>query len=218
MKTLLPLIDFLVFSVLLYFGALFYITEPSLFDTVHIIALVYVMVRRFDVNTVTLVIIILVAKVAESLIFADISQFNGYTFHASLILFGIVCLFTVGLRPLLVSRLLPRSSKLQLNLTVTHQDLVIGFAIIAQTLFHTLMLFEASLRNIGTFDFTNTFDQQWWFENARLLYDNYKSIQFGLAMLGIVVLYAMTVDVKQLIKGRTADQATTNNNETADDQ
>ena len=218
MKTLLPLIDFFVFAVLTYFAALFYVTEPSIFDTVHIIALLYVMVRRFDVNTVTLVLVILTVKIAESLIFADISGFSGYTFHASIMLLSFVCVFVVSLRAYIVSQLLPSSSKLQQNLTVTHQDLVIGFTFLAQAMVQLLMLFEASLRNIGDFDFTGTLDQQWWFENARLLYDNYKSIQFGLAMLGILVLWLMTVDVKQLFKARAADQTTTNNNETAHDQ
>lgn len=191
---LLKLADILVFSCLGISAIRYYSTNPNILDIINIAALLYVVVRRPDVNTITLVTIILALRIADSLIFADLSGLNNYILHPVLFLFNVVAIGLVWFRPLLASKYGPASTKGHKALAVTHQDIIIGFVFTLQGVWQLLAFLEHVSRHFDDVGLGGVFDVSWWYEHSRLVYNSYPTVQFTFALVGVLILYFMTFD------------------------
>jgi hypothetical protein len=187
-ENILKIVDFIVFSVLFYFGIQNYIVNPNIFDVVNIIALVYVMIRRPDVNTVTLVLIILIGRVFDSLAFFDFQNSSGYILYSTLFFMNLIAVIVIAFRPVLISKIMPSNK----NLAVTHQDMVIGFLFTLQGVFQLIMLLEHMTRTFDVIGLGEFFDVEWWAKNSLFFYNKYEIGQFIFAVAGLVILYFMT--------------------------
>lgn len=190
MNTALKLVDIFVFSLLLYFAYSFYSQyaaslDPSFafnFDLVVLGAMLYVMARRPDVNTVTLVMSLLAIRVVDSLFLPYMESIGGFIYYSATLLLLVALVVIVWLRPLIFSRIwLWKDNP---NFAVTHQDNVFASLVTVQAVFMLLMLIEHGTRKFGP----------WWYENSRILYNNFESIQLLFTIAGILILYYMTHD------------------------
>lgn len=192
--TIYKFLDFAIFAVLIYLAYHYYylyvsapnpnITDAIKFDAVNIAALLYVIFRKPDINTVSLALIILVGRVLDTFIFYGVVQLNNFVLFTVLFSFNLFGVLLIWFRPLVVTRVYNDHD----DLAVTDQDNVLGLLLLAQAVFQLLCLIEHGTRRIN----------QWWYENARLLYNNYELIQFVFAIGGIAILYFMTFDASKI--------------------
>ncbi len=197
-SNLLKALDLAVFSVLGYFAIQYYVTAPNVFDVINIGALVYVMVRRPDINTVTLTLLILVGRLIDSVLLYDMEQVGGYIAYPVLFLFNVVAIVLIWFRPLLVSKYGFGRVRNHKELAVTHQDIVIGFLFTLQAIFQLLAFIEHLSRHTNDLGLGSFLDANWWYENSRIIYNHYEEIQFLFAVLGLLILYFMTFDSSKI--------------------
>jgi hypothetical protein len=148
-----------------------------------IAAMIYVMVRNTDVNTVTLISIILTVRIIDSVVFADYERLNPYLFYAGMIVANAIMINIVIVRPVLLSRYGPKPLRGHERLTMTHQDAMIAWLYFAHAVVPALTLIEHIIRHLDDIDFRPMF-----------IYNIYKPTQLVLAVLGILVLYFMTFE------------------------
>lgn len=202
------LIDLFVFSLLLYLAYTQYFQYSSVpapdpndafkFDLVNIAALIFVMFRRADINTVSLTFIILVSRVIDATLLHFTDGFSGFLNYTILIFFNLALVVLIWLRPVILSKAGPWKNKT--GFAVTHQDNTLATLLSVQAAFSFLMLVEHATRRIGP----------WWYENSRILYNNFEWIQFIFTIAEILVLYYMTLD-KSKEKQPDRKLPTTNN-------
>ena len=193
----LKVVDAIVFAGLGWLGVKFYVENPNIFDVVNIAALLYVLVRQRDVNTVSLVLLVLLLRLIDSVVFFDLSGLNNYVLHFVLLSFNVVSIVLIWFRPLLVSRYGPVAIRRHKDLAVTHQDIFIGFVFTLQAIWQLLAFVEHVTRHFDDIGLASILDATWWYQNSRLIYNSYPIVQFILAVLGIGVLYFMTFDASK---------------------
>ena len=181
MQTVMKVVDAVVFLSLLLLALKYYALSPNLFDVITIVAMIYVMVRNRDINTVSLIAIMLLAKIIDAVIFYDYQVINTYLFFAlvAVINYGLVRL--VHVRFLLLYRYGPSFIRNHRGLTFTHQDAMMGWIYSAAAALPTLALIEHSIRHLNLFGF-----------KPMLFYTLYQPTQLLLAIIMILVLYLMT--------------------------
>ena len=192
------LVDIAVFSILAYLAATSYVAAPNLFDLINLLALVYVACRKPDINTVSLVCLIVTGRVIDSVLFYDLINLSNYWLHSCLFLLNTVAITVIWFRPLLVARWAPQWVGDHRQLALTHQDMLLGGIFTLQAVFQLLALLEHISRHLADFGLLAETDGIWWYENSRFIFDCYQTVQFGFALLTVSVLYFMTFDaVKQ---------------------
>ncbi|NQZ07018.1 MAG: hypothetical protein HRT35_07635 [Algicola sp.] len=177
------IIDITVFLILLVLAGIYHKASPNIFDVVGITALIYVMVRNPDVNTVTLISIILTVRVIDSVLLASYEQLNPYLFYAGIAAANALMIAVVIVRPVFLSRYGPKFLKINERLTMTHQDAMIAWLYFAHAVAPVIVLIEHIIRHLDDVDFKPMF-----------FYNIYKPTQLVLAVLGILVLYFMTFE------------------------
>lgn len=190
MNIALKLVDIVVFVVLFYLGFDSYTQyaatlEPMqalYFDLVFVGSMLYVMARRPDVNTITLVMALLAIRIVDTIFLPFIQSISGFAYYLAMLILLVVLIIAVWTRPLIFSKVWP--FKGNPNFAVTHQDNVFASLLTVQALFMLLMLIEHGTRRFGP----------WWHENSRILYNNFETIQLLFTIGGFIILYYMTFD------------------------
>jgi hypothetical protein len=155
------------------------------------------MIRRPDVNTVTLGALLLTARFIDSLVFYDFENANAYVFYSVLILITVFVILGIWFRSFITSNYGPGRLKHHKDLAVTHQDLVIGFVYILQMIVQLLALLEHVTRHFDDVGLGGLFDVNWWRQNSMLIYNVYPEIQQVFSVVGLGVLYYMTFDASK---------------------
>lgn len=171
-------------------------TNAHTFDLISVVAMIYVMARNPDVNTVTLVSIIIVARVLDSFVLAGYQNLNPYFFYMTIAAGNAAMVMVVWVRPLLVAKYGPKFVRNHPRLTITHQDSMIALLYMAYTILPLMMLIEHIIRHLD--DLTL---------NPIYVYNAYEEIHLLLAVLGMAVLYFMTFEKsKEAKKAREKEQ------------
>lgn len=193
----LKLIDVAVFIGLFYLGLEFHVDDPNIFDVVYVTAMFYVLIRKHDINTVTLVLIVMLIRLSDSVLFFDYEDFNGYVFYSTLVLINLFGVGLIWFRPWLVSNFGPNFVRNHNGLAVTHQDLMMGFLFSVQALFQLLALLEHVSRHFDDIGLGGIFDVHWWREHSLFIYTRYEMGQFVFSVAGLAILYFMTFDASK---------------------
>ena len=173
--------DAVVFLSLLLLALKYYALSPNVFDVITIVAMIYVMLRNRDINTVSLITIMALAKIIDAVIFYDYQLINPYLFYALVAIINFSLVRLVHVRFLLLYRYGPSFIRNHRGLTFTHQDAMLGWVYSAAAALPTLALIEHSIRHFNLLGFEPMF-----------FYTLYKPVQLLLAIIMIVVLYLMT--------------------------
>lgn len=185
MKNLIKIIDITVFALLFVAAFSFYKADPGIFDLVSFAAMIYVAIRNLDINTVTLVAVILIVRSITGLAFYLIGEgnLNPYLFYSSLAVANVLMIGVVIVRPVLISRHGPKFIRGNKRLTMTHQDAMFAWLYFAHAVLPVVTLAEHIIRHLDDVDLKPMF-----------FYNLYKPAQLVLAILGILVLYFMTFE------------------------
>lgn len=183
-------IDAIVFAVIFYFATQYYNINYVAFELLTSVSVVYIGIRRPDINTLTLLCILVMASVLSVLLLPNPELISGYRTHFTLFAIDVVMLALIGFRPVLISNYGPARIGDNKNLTVTHQDMVMGFLFLLQTAFQLLQLLEHLTRHREDIGLGRQFGD--W--QPMFFYDIYKTGQLGFTIGGFVILYFMTFD------------------------
>ncbi|NQZ07015.1 MAG: hypothetical protein HRT35_07620 [Algicola sp.] len=195
--TTLKIIDTVVFLILLVLASIYHKANPNIFDIIGITAMIYVMVRNPDVNTVTLISIILTVRIIDSVALADYDQLSAYLFYAGIAAANAFMISVVIVRPVFLSRYGPKFLKNHKRLTMTHQDAMIAWLYFAHAVAPIVVLIEHIIRHLDDVDYKPIF-----------FYNIYKPTQLVLAVLGILVLYFMTFEKSKEARNARAREKT----------
>ena len=181
---------FLIFGAFaLYHFQLYRVTmvdfHGHLFEVTTITALIYTMVRKRDVNTVTLGLIVLTIFLIGNMPFFSSMATSGFSVYLVYFLFNLLAVVLIWLRPFLFSRLSSWGSEQDMH--ITRQDRYMWATYALNALFMLAMLIEHGLRKID----------QSWHENARFLYNRFELIQLIFIAFGLLVFYYMTFDASK---------------------
>jgi hypothetical protein len=159
--------------------------NPNIFDIIGIAAMIYVMIRNPDVNTVSLISIILLVRLFNTFVLTAIGDggLNPYLFYSSIIIANTVMIGIVIARPALISQYGPKFIRDHERITMTHQDSMIAWLYFSHAVLPVLVLIEHIIRHLDDVDFKPMF-----------FYNIYKPTQLILAVLSILVLYFMTFE------------------------
>jgi hypothetical protein len=194
---ILKALDATLFIGLLYFIYRYYLNNPNTLDFVGLLAIVYVMIRRPDINTMTLGALLLSARLFDTLVFYDFENANPYVFYAVLVLINVLIVLGIWFRSFIITNYGPGKLKHHKDLAVTHQDLVIAFVCIFQAVFQFLALLEHVTRHFDDVGLDGLFDVNWWQQNSMLIYNVYPEVQQVFSVAGLAILYYMTFDASK---------------------
>ena len=182
-------VDFVVFSSLAYLASLYYVNDYMAFEIINAISMIYVASRKPDINTITLIFILMTGHlIAIALNYpVDIS---GYQTHGILVVLNATLVALAALRPVFLSKYGPKFIIENKNLILTHQDMIMTGLLTLQTVWQLCQLFEHLIRNRHDIGLGGLFGN--W--SPMLFYDTYKTGQFGFSILMLIVLYMMTFD------------------------
>ena len=155
-------------------------SSDLLFTAINVVAALYIILRKRDVNTITLGLVIIGILCVGRILLSDPTNSSGFYAYVVYAILNWLTVYLIWFRPLLFSNIKPFKGKGGFH--VTKQDNVMWMVYAANGLFMVLMLIEHATRRINT----------WWYENSRILYNNYETIQIVFVILGLVTLYFMT--------------------------
>jgi hypothetical protein len=193
-KWLLNLLDAIVFATLLYFGSLYYIGNHEIYAVIAVVSMLYVAARKSDVNTLTLVPILIFSEASPIVIIPSPEAITGYQLHATFLLIYIATIVFITLRPIWLPKHGPAFIANNQNLTTTHQDLIMTALFVMQVIWQVAQLLEHFIRHIEDIGLGEIFGG--W--TPMFFYDIYKTGQFGFSILTLVILYFMTFDKSKL--------------------
>jgi hypothetical protein len=186
-------IDALAFAGLIYLNIQYY--GDHYFYLISILAMLYIMVRRRDINTISLVIIILIPELTNLPIFPfNPSQFsNSYLQYSSFAIMNAMIVMFTWLRPKLLLKYGGSLIKDQQTLHTTYQDVFIGVTYGLHTLFQVAYLLEHLIRHLDDIGLEGLFGH--W--EPMLIYNMYPIQQFGYTIFALAGLYYMTFDISK---------------------
>ena len=193
-KWLLNLTDAIVFATLLYFGSLYYIDNHEIYAVIAVVSMLYVAARKSDINTLTLVPILIFSEASPIAIIPSPESITGYQLHTTFLLIYIATTILIIFRPFRLPKYGPKFIANNPNLTITHQDLIMTALFVMQTIWQVAQLLEHSIRHIDDIGLGALFGG--W--TPMFFYDIYKTGQFGFSILTLVILYFMTFDKSKL--------------------
>lgn len=153
-----------------------------LFSLINIAAAIYTVLRRRDLNTVTLAIIFIGITCISRILLMDPTNSTGFYAYTIYALLDLLAVGLIWFRPILFSSIKPWKGKQGFH--VTKQDNVMWMIYAANGIFMLLMLLEHATRRINP----------WWYENSRILYNHYEVIQMIFIVGGLMTLYFMTFE------------------------
>ena len=177
--------DSMTFLFFIAMGTIYYQQSPYVFDMLIILSLFYTVIRRPDINTASLALIVLISDIIPSVVIFISDSLNGYLLHFGLLLVHLLTAIIVFSRPFILLRAGPKVIRMNSNIAPTNQDTIMGYLYAFQTLWQLTNLIEHIIRNVSSL-------------NPMYFYDTYKTGQFGFSILTILVLYFMTFDASKL--------------------
>jgi hypothetical protein len=196
-QAILKVFDAVLFIGLLYFIYVSYTSNLNLFDFIGLLAIVYVMIRRPDVNTVTLGVLLLSVRLFDSLVFYDYENTNAYVFYSALIIINLIVVVAIWFRSFITANYGPARLRHHKDLAVTHQDLVIVYVFLCQAAFQLFALLEHITRHFDNVGLGGLFDVNWWRQNSMFIYNLYPEVQMTFSIVGLGILYYMTFDASK---------------------
>ncbi|MFT4926234.1 MAG: hypothetical protein ACI8WB_002332 [Phenylobacterium sp.] len=192
LKMSLKAIDFIVFTTLAYLASQYYMHDAVAFEIIDTLAMIYVAIRKPDINTLTLIFLLMVCHFAALILTfpAVISTISGYQTHGTLIVFNAFLAILIALRPVFIEKYAPKHIAQNKNLTLTHQDMIITSLLTLQMIWQICQFLEHLARHMEDIGLGGLFGD--W--SPMLFYDTYKTGQFGFSILTLIVLYFMTFD------------------------
>lgn len=187
------LIDLIAFTALGYFSFIYYTTNPNTFDVISIAAMAYVAIRKPDINTITLILILVIERIADAIILYNFEQINAYVFYLSVATANMLVVVLILFRPWITSNYGLKSMRGNKNLAVTHQDMVLGFVLSIAVVFQLLALLEHTLRHLDDIGLDGLFGA--W--SPMFIRDIYQSVLFGLSIINFTILFYMTFDASK---------------------
>lgn len=191
---LLNLVDVIIFAILLYLGSLYYIDNHKIYAVIAIVSMLYVAIRKSDINTLTIVPILILSETSPIVLISSPESITSYQLHFTFLLIYIATMVLIILRPFFLPKYAPKFISNNQNLTVTHQDMIMGALFLMQILWQLAQLLEHFFRHIDDIGLGRIFGD--W--TPMFFYDIYKTGQFGFSILTLVVLYFMTFDKSKL--------------------
>jgi hypothetical protein len=137
------------------------------------------MLRRPDVNTVSLAGILVIGRCIDVVLLQNIMVMSGWIAYPVLILFNVIGVILIWFRPVWASKI-----KASDNYAITNQDQAMVLLFACQALFMLVMLIEHAARRMG-------FD-------VMFFYGLFENIQFVFTMFGIAILYFMTFNASKI--------------------
>jgi hypothetical protein len=186
-------VDITIFIALLYCGFHFYEVNPNTFDIISITAMAYIVIRKPDINTITLILILMIERIADAIILFNFEQINAYIFYLSVATANMLIVVLILFRPWAASNYGPKSMRDNKNLAVTHQDMVLGFVLSIAVVFQLLALAEHTLRHLGDIGLDGLFGD--W--SPMFIRDIYQSMLFGFSIINFIILFYMTFDASK---------------------
>ena len=190
----LNLIDAIVFTTLLYFGSMYYVDHHKIYAVIAVVSMLYVAVRKSDVNTLTLVPILIFSETFPLTIIPSPESITSYQLHTTFLLIYIVTTVLIILRSFWLPRYGPKFIANNSNLTITHQDMIMTALFLMQSIWQVTQLLEHFIRHIDDIGLGSLFGG--W--KPMFFYDIYKTGQFGFSILTLIILYFMTFDQSKL--------------------
>jgi hypothetical protein len=181
-------VDATLFITAFYLGMYFYVSNTFIFDMIGLGVIAYIAIRRPDINTLSLILILLATTVTPAVFIHSASSLNSYILHSSLLIVNVVGVILIWSRPLLLVRYGPKSIKAKM--TVNRQDWALGYLFTFQAIWQLCQFIEHAIRHradIGLGGLLN----DW---SPLLFYNAYKTGQFGFSILTFLILYFMTFD------------------------
>jgi hypothetical protein len=187
--TVFKIIDLLVFLTLGYFATQYYANDYIMFAMLNGLAYIYVALRKPDINTLTLIGILVIGhSIIETLNYSI--TLSGYQTYTVLIFVNAAFGAAIALRPVFISKFCPEFISKNKNLTLTHQDMIMTGLLTLQVLWQLCQLVEHLARHRDDIGLSSLFGD--WF--PLFFYNMYKTGQFGFSILTLVILYFMTFD------------------------
>jgi hypothetical protein len=194
----LNLIDAIVFATLLYFGSVHYVNNHEIYAVIAVVSMLYVAARTLDVNTLTLVPILIFSETFPLVIIPSPELITSYQLHTTFLLIYIVTTVLIILRPFWLPKYGPKFISNNQNLIITHQDMIMTALFLMQTIWQMAQLLEHFIRHIDDIGLGDLFGG--W--KPMFFYDIYKTGQFGFSILTLITLYFMTFDQSKLERKR----------------
>jgi hypothetical protein len=194
---MLKIIDAVVFIFVIYFGIHYYRTDHLIFDLLGLASAAYISLRKPDVNTLTLVFILLIANLIPAVVIYGHGQLGGYWLYSMLSIVNVVAVIAIWARTFILLRYGPSwLQKHASNINPNRQDTVMGLLFTFQALWQLLQFGEHLIRHRDDIGLGGLFGD--W--SPMLFYDMYKTGQFGFSVLTLLILYFLTFN------GRVARQ------------
>lgn len=186
-------VDLAVFATLIYLGVQYYTTAPYIFDLIGFSALIYVCIRKHDINTLTLAVILALADFIPIAVFYNFPAISGYGFYALIFAIDIFVIVMVWLRPFLLVSYGPNSIRQNKYIALTHQDSIVAIIYTFHAVLQLSLFLEHLLRHLDDIGLEGLFGE--W--KPMLFYNMYPVAQFGFSILVFMALYFMTFDTSK---------------------
>lgn len=184
-------IDFIVFAAFLYFGAKYYQIDHMMFNVIGLTTMAYLAVRKPDINTLSLISILLIASLIPAIVIYGHGQLGGYGLYSMLFLVNSLGVLIIWSRPFILMRFGPQwIKKYAGNLNSSRQDQAMGLLFSLQALWQLCQFMEHLTRHRSDIGLAGTFGD--W--KPLMFYNMYQTGQFGFAILTFLILYFMTFE------------------------
>lgn len=193
-RLLVRFLDCLIFIGFFYFGSQYYQVDHKIFDLIGLGAIAYIALRKPDINTLTLIAILLAANGIPALVIYSHGQLGGYPLYSMLFLVNLIGAIAIWSRPFLILRFGPDWLKNRAqHIASNRQDQVMGLLFTFQALWQLMQFSEHVLRHLDDIGLEGLFGN--WV--PMMFYNMYKTGQFGFAILTMLILYFMTFDASK---------------------
>ena len=202
LKVTIKAFDALIFVAFVYFGIEFYQVDHKMFDMIGLLAIAYIAIRKPDVNTLSLIFILLMASVTPAIIIYSNEQISGYWLYAILFVINLVGVIAIWSRTFILLRYGPTWVKnYAANIHPNRQDQVMGLLFTIQGLWQLLQFLEHLVRHRNDIGLGGLLDG--WV--PMLFYNMYKTGQFGFSIITLLILYFMTFEMSKIKQQLTSD-------------
>ncbi len=182
--------DAIVFISAIYFGIQFYMSNSYFFDLIGLAGVAYIALRKPDINTITLILVLLVTMLTPAVFIYSAASLNNYWLHSLLLIINVAGVILIWMRPFLLLKYGPLCIKQNKNIAVTRQDWALGYLFTFQGLWQLVLLIEHVIRHLDDIGLDGLFGD--W--TPMHFYSIYEVGQFGFSIFTLMILYFLTFD------------------------
>lgn len=189
-RVALKILDALVFAIFIYLGIQSYQVDHKMFDLISLLAMVYVAIRKPDINTLSLIFILFIASLIPAIFIYGNEQLGGFALYSMLFLVNIAGIIAIWSRPFMLLRYGPRNWMQQHAAAIrpNKQDQILGLLFSLQALWQLMQFLEHLIRHRNNIGLETLFGN--WL--PMFLYNIYQTGQFGFAILTLLILFIFT--------------------------